>query len=81
MFSGSSHELPERIGFLIVPRFSMMAFFSAVEPLRIANRLSGRELYSWHIFSSDGTPPCNSGTCGPIAVENRSWGRIKAFYH
>lgn len=56
MFSGSSHELPERIGFLIVPRFSMMAFFSAVEPLRIANRLSGRELYSWHIFSCDGAP-------------------------
>ncbi len=56
MFSGSSRELPERVGFLIVPRFSMMAFFSAVEPLRIVNRLSGRGLYSWHIFSCDGAP-------------------------
>ena len=56
MFNGSSHEAPERVGFLIVPQFSMMAFFSAVEPLRIANRLSGRELYSWHIFSCDGAP-------------------------
>jgi transcriptional regulator GlxA family with amidase domain len=56
MISGSSHEAPERIGFLLVPQFSMMAFFSAVEPLRIANRVAGRELYSWHIFSLDGGP-------------------------
>ena len=55
MFNGSSRELPERIGFLLVPQFSMMAFFSAVEPLRVANRLSGQELYSWHIFSADGS--------------------------
>ncbi len=56
MFSGSSRELPERIGFLLVPQFSMMAFFSAVEPLRVASRTSGQELYSWHIFSADGEP-------------------------
>ncbi len=56
MFSGSSRELPERIGFLLVPQFSMMAFFSAVEPLRVASRQSGQELYSWHIFSADGEP-------------------------
>jgi transcriptional regulator GlxA family with amidase domain len=36
---------PEEIGFLLVPRFSMMAFTAAVEPLRSANRMSGRELY------------------------------------
>jgi transcriptional regulator GlxA family with amidase domain len=56
MFTGSSRETPERIGFLLVPQFSMMAFFGAVEPLRIANRVAGRELYSWHIFSLDGAP-------------------------
>ena len=49
-------DSPEQIGFLLVPQFSMMAFFSAVEPLRVANRLSGRELYSWKIFSEDGQP-------------------------
>ncbi|MCL5424985.1 MAG: GlxA family transcriptional regulator, partial [Gammaproteobacteria bacterium] len=31
--------LPEMVGFLLLPQFSMMAFFSAVEPLRIANRI------------------------------------------
>jgi len=45
---------PEEIGFLLVSRFSMMAFTAAVEPLRSANRMSGRELYRWRIFSCDG---------------------------
>lgn len=48
--------MPERIGFVLLPRFSMMAFFSAVEPLRIANRLSGRPLFDWTLFSLDGEP-------------------------
>jgi transcriptional regulator GlxA family with amidase domain len=49
-------EGPEPIGFLLIPKFSMMAFFSAVEPLRVANRLSGKQLFSWHAFSADGEP-------------------------
>jgi transcriptional regulator GlxA family with amidase domain len=32
----------------------MLAFLSAVEPLRVANRLSGRPLYKWSVVSSDG---------------------------
>lgn len=46
--------LPERVGFLLLPRFSMMAFFSAVEPLRIANRISGRPLFAWTLISEKG---------------------------
>jgi transcriptional regulator GlxA family with amidase domain len=34
----------------------MIALTSAVEPLRIANRLSGRTLYAWPLFSVDGAP-------------------------
>ena len=34
----------------------MIAFTSAVEPLRLANRASGKELYRWHLFSTDGKP-------------------------
>jgi transcriptional regulator GlxA family with amidase domain len=76
MFHGPSRETPERIGFLLVPRFSMMAFFGAVEPLRIANRLAGRALYSWHIFSLDGEPvPASNGMTvmaeAPIAAVER----------
>ncbi|MGC3872169.1 GlxA family transcriptional regulator [Halomonas sp. GXIMD04776] len=47
---------PELIGFLLLPRFSMMAFFSAVEPLRIANRIAGRPLFDWLLISEDGEP-------------------------
>ena len=44
------------IGFLFVPKFSMIAFASALEPLRLANRVSGRTLYEWRLFSQDGGP-------------------------
>ena len=54
MFGDTPRELPQRIGFVLVPRFSMIAFTSAVEPLRIANRLSGRQLYHWELFSVSG---------------------------
>ena len=49
-------DAPREIGFLLIPRFSAMAFFCAVEPLRVANRLAGRDLYSWRILSADGEP-------------------------
>lgn len=44
----------ERLAFLLVPGFSAMAFFSALEPLRIANRLAGRSLYGWSIHAPGG---------------------------
>ncbi|NNG03120.1 MAG: GlxA family transcriptional regulator [Inquilinus sp.] len=44
------------VGFLLIPDFSMMAFTSAVEPLRIANRLAGKELYGWPVIAKDGAP-------------------------
>jgi len=47
---------PHHFGFFLVPKFSMMAFSSAVEPLRVANRFGGGDLYRWSILSSDGQP-------------------------
>ena len=46
----------ESLLFFLVPSFSMIAFTNAVEPLRIANRLAGRPLYSWRLVSKDGGP-------------------------
>lgn len=43
-----------RIGFLLVERFSMIAFAAACEPLRLANRVAGRDCYSFPLFSADG---------------------------
>ena len=45
---------PEMIGFLMIPQFSMIAFSAAIEPLRLANYLSGQELYRWVLISRDG---------------------------
>jgi AraC family carnitine catabolism transcriptional activator len=44
----------EPIAFLLLPGFSAIAFFSALEPLRIANRLAGRTLYRWTVHAPDG---------------------------
>ena len=54
--SPDADDTPERIGFLLIPEFSMIAFCAAVEPLRIANRCSGRMLYDWTLYSADGGP-------------------------
>ncbi|MEM7068142.1 MAG: GlxA family transcriptional regulator [Pseudomonadota bacterium] len=44
------------IVFFLVPNFSMIAFATAIEPLRIANRMLGREFYTWRLASIDGEP-------------------------
>jgi AraC family carnitine catabolism transcriptional activator len=54
MLAAQDNDTPERIGFLLVPQFSMLGFLAAVEPLRVANRLSRRRLYEWQVFSEDG---------------------------
>jgi transcriptional regulator GlxA family with amidase domain len=56
MFGQRPRELPQRLAFLLVPNFSLIAFTAAVEPLRLANRASGKELYRWHLLSGDGKP-------------------------
>ena len=47
---------PYVVGFYLVPQFPMMAFASAIEPLRSANRLRGERLFEWRLFSRDGAP-------------------------
>ncbi|MDX1425702.1 MAG: AraC family transcriptional regulator, partial [Kiloniellales bacterium] len=54
------NDQPTRLGFLLLPHFSLMAFSAACEPLRAANQLSGRPLYDWALISSDGEPVVSS---------------------
>lgn len=42
--------------FALVPNFSIHSFSAAVEPLRIANQLTGKALYHWETRSLDGQP-------------------------
>jgi AraC family transcriptional regulator, glycine betaine-responsive activator len=40
--------------FFLLPDFSHLAFSCALEPLRIANLVSGKPLYRWTLTSEDG---------------------------
>ena len=58
-----------RFAFLLLPGFPLMAFTSALEPLRGANLLSGERLYHWRILSPQGgMVRCSNG----VALETQS---------
>lgn len=53
---------PEHFVFLLLPNLSMLAFSAAIEPLRIANQLTGKVLYRWTMMSEDGqSVRCSNG--------------------
>ena len=64
-FGNVDGEAERPVGFLLTPTFSILAFMSAVEPLRVANRFSGRALYSWHVFTGDGAPAVAANATEP----------------
>jgi len=47
-------EFGQTIALIVMDRFSLIAFSSVVEPLRLANRMIGREYYRWTTYSLDG---------------------------
>ena len=61
------NDSPRSFGFFLVPRFAMLAFTSAVEPLRAANLLAERELYRWSAISRDGRPVAASNGLEVVA--------------
>lgn len=52
----ASGTVKRSIVFFLVPDFTMIAFATALEPLRSANRLLGHEAYRWRLASVDGKP-------------------------
>ncbi len=68
MFGEKPRILPQHFAFVMVPKFTMMPVTSAIEPLRIANRLSEKSLYSWSMHSLDGSPVAASN--GILAMVN-----------
>ena len=51
-----SRETPIRHSILLFPNFPMMAFASVIEPLRAANVIAGRKLYSWSVVGLNDQP-------------------------
>ena len=64
--------------FLTLPRFTLLAFAAAIDPLRIANQLSQKPLYRWRVASADGAPAVSSSgvsvaaDCGLGPVDRRA---------
>jgi AraC family transcriptional regulator, glycine betaine-responsive activator len=61
-------ETPLRVACLILPDASLLSFAATIDPMRAANRISGRILYEWVLVSPDGEPV--RSTCGvsiPVA--------------
>ena len=56
MFKLSESQGPIRVGFYLARRFSILPFINAVDPLRMANRLSNQTLFEWTFISRDGGP-------------------------
>ena len=56
------------VSFVLLPKFTLLAFSSAIEPLRMANQLTGQVLFRWQTLSDDGLPvACSNGV--PIVVD------------
>lgn len=47
-------DKPTDIAFFLCPGFASIGFVCALEVLRAANKLSGRQLYCWHVMSASG---------------------------
>lgn len=59
---------PVAVTFVLLPKFTMLAFASAIEPLRIANQLTGQALFRWQVLSADGQAvACSNGV--PVMVD------------
>lgn len=72
MHEVQDHQLasPVRIGFLLIEGFSAMAFISAVEGLRSANRLLNTNAYEWLIMSHNREPvTASNGIPTPVDID------------
>lgn len=53
---GEPLALPVEFLVLLIPGFSQLCLSSLIDPLRVANAASGRELFRWRLVSEDGAP-------------------------
>jgi AraC family transcriptional regulator, glycine betaine-responsive activator len=55
---------PLRLGFLIFPGFPMACLTSAIEPLRAANEITGRQAFVWRLIAEVKAPVRSSAEIG-----------------
>jgi AraC family transcriptional regulator, glycine betaine-responsive activator len=59
-----------KVGFLTLNEFTMIAFSSAIEVMRMANHLSGEKYYSWKVLTMSGSPVASSSGLAPVQVSS-----------
>ena len=58
----SPEQQPRHYVFVLLNSFTLLSFACATEALRVANRMAGRELYSWSLVAEDGASvTCSTG--------------------
>jgi transcriptional regulator GlxA family with amidase domain len=56
-------DKPRRFVFVLMDQFSLLCFATAIESLRIANRMAGKTLYQWNTIGEGGESiSCSAGT-------------------
>jgi transcriptional regulator GlxA family with amidase domain len=48
----TARKKTKHVGFLLMERFTLISLSSAIDPLRVANQLSGQPLYTWSLVGS-----------------------------
>lgn len=89
-YSTLNQENTTQIDILLFEKFSNMSLANAVEPLRAANTLSRRALYSWRFLTLDGQPVTSSSglpiiphgvfdqnQTGDMLIVNSSYGHLR----
>jgi transcriptional regulator GlxA family with amidase domain len=72
----SHAQRPRRFVFCLLDQFTLLSFASAVECLRIANRMAHRELYSWRLIGEGGdVVSCSTGTTFKLDGDLEELGR------
>ena len=67
---------PKKFVFVLLDNFTMLCFSSALESLRIANRMSGQTLYSWELVGEGGDlVTCSAGTTFKLDRDLEDTGR------
>jgi transcriptional regulator GlxA family with amidase domain len=79
-------DKPRRFVFVLMDQFSLLCFATAIESLRIANRMAGKTLYQWNTIGEGGESiSCSAGTvfqldsdlvCGGIDIQDATTKKV-----
>ncbi|MFN3209601.1 MAG: GlxA family transcriptional regulator [Roseovarius sp.] len=70
--SGGATSGPKRFVFVLLDNFTLLSFASALDCLRIANRMSGETLYEWVMSGeadAEGTVSCSAGSRFKVDID------------